>query len=138
MNKNRVYAAVAGAAIAAVSLGACHSGSSAPDSSQVAASAKATAAAADNQLKADGYTALHLPGFGKVDLGIKSGGSGLGYEVVYTAKNADLAKAAFDAYKKHPQQGVNVTLKPGNLVTVQANSVGALKTAATTLVKGGV
>lgn len=103
-----------------------------------ATSAKATqtATAADAQLQHDGYAALHVPGFGKADLGIKSGVQ-YRYEAVYVGKDSEIVKTIVDQANKHPEQGVKFA-SSGNLVVVNATSLGDLKNAAKTLAHSGV
>jgi hypothetical protein len=74
----------------------------------------------DSQLKADGYSPFHVPGFGKFDIGIK----GHSYEaVIYTGKLTQ--QVAYSASKK-PQPGITITGK-GTVVTVTAMSLSQLK-----------
>jgi hypothetical protein len=95
--------------------------------------AKQTAAAADTQLEKDGYRPLHVPGFGKADVGFKV--TGKGYELVYTAKDAQLVKTAvYEADQKHVQ-GVTFAAN-GNLAIVDADSLHQLKAGVTSLLTG--
>jgi hypothetical protein len=111
---------------------ACGPNNSTPGATS--SSAQQTATVADALLTQDGYRPLHVPGFGKADVGIKVMGNG--YELVYTAKDAELVKTAVDEANKHPEQGVSFRAA-GSSAVVQATSLkqlqSGLKTLATSL-----
>ena len=82
--------------------------------------AETPATVEDSQLKADGYSPFHVPGFGKFDVGIK----GHSYEaVVYTGK---LTQQVVYSANKKPQPGIMITGK-GTVVSVTAGSLSQLK-----------
>lgn len=115
---------------------ACGSKTHSGAASSEAAKAKVTAAAADTQLTKDGYSALHVPGFGKVDLGIRSAAPK--YEAVYIAAGKDPAvvKNLVTNVQKKLAGNKAVTVKQvGNLVVAQAATLGDLKTAAKAIIQ---
>ena len=96
-----------------------------------AAKAKTVAQQEDAQLSHDGYRPLHVPGFGKVDLGIK----GSTYEVVFSGgKNPEVVRTLVDSANRHPEKGVTIKAD-GTLVVMDASSLSALKSAVKTVVK---
>lgn len=116
--------------IAIAALSACG-----PSHSTSAASAKASstaaATAADAQLSHDGYTPTHLPGFGKVDLGIGNGQ--YRYEAVYTytGKDAKLMQDSVQSAEGKLKGNQGVTLaSSGNLIVAKAATLADLKAAA--------
>jgi hypothetical protein len=120
-------------AVVGLSMAACggkHTSPSSGSVSSAAGKAKVVATAADMQLRHDGYSPVKAPGFGKVDLGYKTGSPH--YEVVYTyaGKNQTLLRDAVASAQKKvaTQKGVNVK-EVGNEVVLQANTLGTLKTA---------
>jgi len=96
-----------------------------------AAKAKTPATAADAQLAKDGYRPLPVPGFGKAAVGLKMTGNG--YELVYTAKDAQLVKTAVYEASQLRVQGV-AFLANGNLAIVDADSLKDLKTGLKTII----
>jgi len=109
-------------------LAACHGGGG--NTGGTEQKAKTAASAADAQLAEDGYRPLHAPGFGKADVGLKITGNG--YELVYTAKDAELVRTAVDEADKRPQQGVSFRAA-GNLAVIDATSLSQLKAGLKTL-----
>lgn len=96
--------------------------------------AKVVATAADTQIKKDGYAALHLWGFGKVDLGYKP--SGMKYEAVYTysGQQPTLVKDMVTSAQKKVagNKGVkilDVTTNGSVLIVARADSVSDLHAA---------
>lgn len=125
------------AAVVAVA-SACASGShsSAHSLSTTEGKAKVVATAADTQIKKDGYAALHLWGFGKVDLGYKP--SGMKYEAVYTYGGTQPAlvkdMVASAQQKSAGDKGVkifDVTVNGKVLIVARAATVHDLHTAVT-------
>lgn len=90
------------------------------------------ASAADTQLVKDGYTPVHIPGFGRVDAGIGNGT--YRYEAIYTGKNPEVIKTVSDTAAKHPEKGVQISSN-GVLLVVKADNLKDLKTAASTVAK---
>jgi hypothetical protein len=112
---------------------ACHSSASNHSASGEASKAKVAAVAADAQLTKDGYSPVHIPGFGKVDVGLSKKPSAPRYEAVYSYTGKDpatLRTLVKDAQSKLAgQKGVTVRYV-GTLVVVRAATLSDLKTAA--------
>jgi len=108
----------------------CGAGSHAHSVVSATSSARTAATAADKQLTADGYAPFHIPGFGFVDIGIKS--SAPKYQAVYTYKGNNQALVGVivtDTQQKLAgTQGATVKMI-GNLVIISANSESQLKAA---------
>jgi len=127
-------------ALLAAGLAACGGShhSTAGSSSQVKASATATASAADTQLAADGYTATHVPGFGDWDLGIRNAAPK--YEVVFTYKGSNpalMTSVVTSAKQKLPgNDGVTIKVVGSDLIVVTADKLHDLETAGKAVLKG--
>lgn len=96
--------------------------------------AKVAASAADQQLVHDGYTATHVPGFGKFDIGVSD--KTYRYEAVYTvpAKDAKLAQLAVErAQGKLGGRGTKLEAT-SDLIIAQATTLSDLKAAAKAVV----
>jgi hypothetical protein len=124
------------------SSGTSTTGIGATGAASAEAKAKAPAKAADTELTKEGYTALHVLGFGHADVGIDSAGStdpmanakvNLRYAAVYTYTGSDMAlvdNLVTQAQQKLASDHVTgVRIKAvGNDVVVQAVSIKALDT----------
>lgn len=138
MNKKilaRFGAAICLGGVVGLSSVACQSSHS-DSAASAKANSTAAATAADAQLAHDGYTPTHLPGFGKVDLGIGNGK--YRYEAVYTYTGKDVklmqdaVQNAADKLKSDPGVALKMDFSPPDnyLIVTQAATVSDLKAAA--------
>lgn len=120
---------VAAAVLAAIAF-ACQGCASNRGPGHTASDAKATATAADQRLAKDGYAALHVPGFGRMDLGFRN--TGPRYEGVYIYTGSDLSLVGdmvASANQKVAGDNDVVIIQAGNLIVVRANSLSDLEKA---------